>query len=152
MAGKHSDFHMEWTDVRKTSSTPMFDFKGRVLSDPSGGLAAQWNLHIPDSAVPFHSDGTLFSAASFFPLNGVVAKGHGLNVCLLHSRYWKVLMLQLANKMLCFMRACWILQAISAAPNKTAHHVSAPSQGQLYWCNLPCVPFFKIRIYSMSLE
>lgn len=47
--------------MRKTSSTPTFDFKGRVPSGPSGGLAAQCireasTLQI--SAMAFISDGT----------------------------------------------------------------------------------------------
>ncbi len=85
MAGKHSDFHMDWTDVRNTSSTSIFDFRGRFLSDPSGGLAALCVMEMSTlqiSAVPFHSDGIPLLLLSFsFSLNGVVAKYHSLNIC-----------------------------------------------------------------------
>ena len=41
---------MEWTDVRNTSSTSIFDYKGRFRSVPSGGLAVPsviGNIHAP---------------------------------------------------------------------------------------------------------
>lgn len=91
MAGKDSDFHMEWTDVKNTSSASIFDSRGRFLSDPSGGLAAQCVMETSTVQifVPFHSHGTLPLPLSFFflSLNGVVAKDHGLNICFWHSRY-----------------------------------------------------------------
>lgn len=118
---------------------------GRLFSGPSGGLAAPRVSPDFRSAFSFwwHSASATFFF--FLPLNGVVAKDHGLNVCSLHFRYWKALMLQRASEMVCFVRRCWILQPINAALNKTIRRVSAPFQGQLYWCSPLCLPFIKLR-------
>lgn len=94
MAGKCSDFHMEWTDVRNTSSTSIIDFWEAF---PLGSIRRPCDL-VCDGSI--HSRCLFILMASFplFSLNGVAAKDHGMNVCLWYSRYWKVRMLQQARK------------------------------------------------------
>ena len=149
MAGKFSDFHMEWTDVRNTSSTSIIDFGRRFLSDPSGGLVT-W-------CVMGTSTGSAFSFwwqfASFFflfmdllPRTTAWMSVYGTP----GIEKWKCFNEQ-ANKMGCFVRGCWILQPNNAALCKMLHSVSAPFQGQICWCSPP-PPVFNKRIYSIILE
>lgn len=83
MAGKFSDFHMEWTDVRNTSSASIIDFWEAF---PPGSIRRPCDL-VCDGNI--HSQCLFILMASFplLSLNGVVAKDRSMNVCLWYSRY-----------------------------------------------------------------
>lgn len=99
MAGKRSDFHMEWTDVRNTSSTFIFDLRGGFPSYPSG-LCVMETSTLQISAVPFYSNGT------FSSLNGVVAKDHGLYVFFPAFKVLKSPNALTSEIKVCFVRGC----------------------------------------------
>lgn len=75
--------------MRNTSSTSIFDFRGRFFTDPSGGLVAlcDGKVPIPDLQWIFILMALFAFATSFSSLNGVVAKDHNLNVCFWHSTF-----------------------------------------------------------------